>query len=165
MPERPHIGHLLQRPARYFEVVLIERQRASGYEDLGVPHTALFSVIDFDGTPIGVLAQRAGVTKQAMSQVVDDLVAKEYVERREDPKDRRSRIVILTDKGIEAVGSARRHINDIEREYSRKLGSNRFQTLCDLLIEIQPPTHSAPRPGRPGSDAPSEPGPGCARKT
>jgi DNA-binding MarR family transcriptional regulator len=56
----------------------------------------LFSVIDFAGTPIGVLARRAGVTKQAMSQVVDDLVRKGYVERHEDPADRRSRIVFET---------------------------------------------------------------------
>jgi hypothetical protein len=76
--------------------------------------------------------------------------------------DRRSRIVLLTDKGIDAIRSARRHINDIEREYSRKLGSDAFQTLCDLLTEIQPPAPSAPPPG---SNAPSEPGLSRARKT
>jgi MarR family transcriptional regulator, temperature-dependent positive regulator of motility len=137
--DRPHIGHLLQRPARYFEVVLIERQHASGYTDLTVPHTAVFSVIDLAGTPIGVLARRAGVTKQAMSQVVEDLVAKGYAERREDPNDRRSRLVILTEKGLQAIRSARRHIQDIERDYSRELGSEQFETLCDLLRKIQPP--------------------------
>lgn len=120
--------------------MLIERQRASGYADLTVPHTALFSVIDFAGTPIGVLARRAGVTKQAMSQVVDDLVRKGYVERHEDPADRRSRIVVLTDKGVEAIRSARRHIGQIEREYGHVLGHDGFETLCRLLSEIQPPT-------------------------
>lgn len=139
MADRPHIGHLLQRPAHHFEVMLIERQRASGYSDVTVAHTAVFSVIDLAGTPIGVLARRAGVTKQAMSQLVGDLVAKGYVERREDPDDRRSRIVLLTAKGIEAIHSARGHIAAIERDYRRVLGSERFDTLCELLSEIQPP--------------------------
>ena len=137
MTDRPHIGHLLQRPAHHFEVMLIERQHASGYVDVTVAHTAVFSTIDLAGTPIGVLAQRAGVTKQAMSQLVADLVAKGYVERREDPNDRRSRIVLLTEKGMEAIRSARHHVAAIEREYRHVLGSERFETLCELLSEIQ----------------------------
>ncbi len=127
------------RPARYFEVMLIERQRASGYADLTVAHTAVFSVIDLAGTPIGMLARRAGVTKQAMSQLVEDLVAKGYVERREDPADRRSRLVVLTDKGMGAIRSGRQHIRQIESGYRRVLGPERFETLCELLGEIQPP--------------------------
>jgi hypothetical protein len=55
--------------------------------------------------------------------------------------------------------AARRHINDIEREYSRKLRSDRFRSrsLCDLLTEIQP-TLSGASPDTPGSAAPGEPG-------
>jgi DNA-binding MarR family transcriptional regulator len=44
----------------------------------------------------GVLAQRAGVRRQTMSQIVDELVRADYVERREDPNDRCSRIAVLT---------------------------------------------------------------------
>ena len=136
---RPHIGALLQRPARLFEAVLIERL-ATQYPDATVPHTTLYSVIDLAGTPIGVLAQRVGVSKQAMSQLVDDLVVKGYVERREDPQDRRSRIVTLTDKGLALFRAARRQIIELARDYARQLGLDRFRTLCDLLGEIQPAT-------------------------
>ena len=120
-------------------MALIERLRGSGYPDFRVPHTAVFSVIDLSGTPIGILAQRAGVTRQAMTQVVDELVALGYVERRDDPNDRRRRIVSLTDEGMEAIRTARRHINDMEQEFGRQLGPDRFETLCALLAEIQPP--------------------------
>jgi DNA-binding MarR family transcriptional regulator len=136
---RLHIGHLLRRPARHFEVMLIDRLRESGFADLTVAHTAVFSVIDLAGTPIGVLARRAGVTKQAMSQLVEDLVAKGYVERHADPNDRRSRVVVLTDKGMDAIRSARRHIVQIEHGYREVLGGDRFASLCELLNEIQPP--------------------------
>ncbi|HEY5171327.1 MAG TPA: hypothetical protein VIK54_06330 [Acidimicrobiia bacterium] len=53
-----------------------------------------------------------------------------YVGRREDPDDRRSRIVLLTDKDMDAIRPARRHINAIEREYSRTLGSAWAARFC-----------------------------------
>ena len=119
---------------------MIARHHAAGFTDVTVPHTALFSVFDRDtGTPIGVLAQRAGVTSQAMSQIVEDLVRNGYVERREDPNDRRIRIVTLTEKGQTLFRAGRQHIDAIERELSNKLGAERFETLCELLNEIQPP--------------------------
>ena len=143
MAQRPHIGHLLQRPARYFEVMLIDRLHASGLADLTVAHTSLFSVIDLEGTPIGVLARRSGVTKQAMSQLVDDLVSKGYVERREDPHDRRSRLVVLTDKSLQMSPLSSRYIAEIEDEYRAALGPEGFDTLCELLEKIQPPDSSS----------------------
>ena len=147
MVDRLRIGALLQRPARHFEVMMIERHHAAGFTDVTVPHTALFSVFDHDtGTPIGVLAQRAGVTSQAMSQVVNDLVIKGYVERREDPSDRRTRIVVLTDKGRALFRAGSRHLDEIEREYIDQLGAERFETLCELLTEIQPPSPHNTRP-------------------
>jgi len=139
MAERLHTGHLLQRPARYFEVMLIERLHASGRTELTVAHTSVFSVIDLAGTPIGVLARRSGVTKQAMSQLVDDLVSKGYVERREDPNDRRSRLVVLTDKALEMLPLSRQYIAEIEDEYRAALGPDGFETLRELLEKIQPP--------------------------
>jgi DNA-binding MarR family transcriptional regulator len=138
--DRPRILGLLLRPARALEVSMIERHHAAGFTDVTVPHTALFSVLDRDtGTPIGVLAQRAGVTSQAMSQIVEDLVKKGYVERREDPNDRRIRIVTLTAKGHALFRAGRQHLDAIERELIDKLGAERFETLCELLNEVQPP--------------------------
>jgi DNA-binding MarR family transcriptional regulator len=139
MAHRIHTGHLLQRPARYFEVMLIERLHAAGHTDLTVAHTSVFSVIDAEGTAIGVLARRAGVTKQAMSQLVDDLVVKGYVERHEDPHDRRSRLVILTEKSLALSPLSSRFITEIEDGYRAALGPEGFDTLRELLEKIQPP--------------------------
>jgi DNA-binding MarR family transcriptional regulator len=134
---RPHIGHLLTRPTRAFERTLIPRVRASGF-DISLPHAAVFGMIDAEGTRIGVLAERSGVTRQAMSQLVDDLARRGYVERVSDPDDRRAKLVRLTDRGWECIRCGQRHIRSIEREYARRLGRERFAQLVELLGEIQP---------------------------
>ncbi|MCB9682522.1 MAG: MarR family transcriptional regulator [Alphaproteobacteria bacterium] len=56
-------------------------------------HTALFPHIDLDGTRLTVIAERAGISKQAVGQLVDDLVAMGALERVPDPADGRARLV------------------------------------------------------------------------
>ena len=134
---RPHIGHLLTRPARAFEHDLIPRVRASGF-DISIPHAAVFGMIDAEGTRISVLAERAGVTRQAMSQLVDELARKGYLTRVADPTDRRAKRVQLTDRGWDCIRTGQQHIRAIEREYAKRLGREHFEQLADLLAELQP---------------------------
>jgi DNA-binding MarR family transcriptional regulator len=134
---RPHVGHLLTQLTRAFEQTLIPRVRASGF-DISVPHAAVFGMIDAHGTRVGVLADRAGVTRQAMSQLVDELERKGYLARTPDPADRRAKLVELTDLGWDCVRCGRRHIRGIEREYAKRLGRERFEQLAELLADLQP---------------------------
>jgi DNA-binding MarR family transcriptional regulator len=134
---RPHIGHLLTRPTRAFEKTLIPRVRAAGF-DISVPHSAVFGMIDRGGTRVGVLADRAGVTRQAMSLLVDDLERKGFVSRTPDPDDRRAKLVRLTELGWECIRCGQQHIRAIERDYRKLLGRERFETLVELLEAIQP---------------------------
>lgn len=54
-----------------------------------------------------VLAERASLRAQSVGELVDDLAAKGYVERRADPLDRRAKPVYLTDRGRTAVAASR----------------------------------------------------------
>lgn len=135
---RPHIGHLLTRTTRAFEQTLIPRVRAAGFADVSTPHAAVFGMIDGAGTRIGVLADRAGVTRQAMSALVDDLERKGYVTRTTDQDDRRAKVVQLTHQGWECIHCGQAQIRQIEREYAERLGTEGFDTLVDLLHAIQP---------------------------
>ena len=127
----------MTRPARAFERTLILRVRESGF-DISIPHAAVFGMIDGGGTRIGVLADRAGVTRQAMSQLVDELERKGYVARAPDPEDRRAKLVQLTDRGWDCIRCGQSHIRDIEREYAARLGRARFDHLVELLDDLQP---------------------------
>jgi len=52
-----------------------------------------------DGLRLTDIAARAGMAPQSMGELVDDLVSKGYLERHEDPTDRRAKRIYLTDKG------------------------------------------------------------------
>lgn len=58
------------------------------------------------------IGDELGVTSAAASQMLDRLVQQELIARSEDPNDRRSKMLVLTDKGraiIQASAQARQH--------------------------------------------------------
>jgi DNA-binding MarR family transcriptional regulator len=66
------------------------------------------------GTRATVLAERAGVSKQAIGEVVDDLVSRGYVRRAPDPADARAKLVQLTRRGQKLIDAAYEVIAGIE---------------------------------------------------
>src|SRR3954471_14289003 len=73
--------------------------RARGFTDLRPAHGFAFARLAGAGATVVQLAEHLDVTKQAASQMVEDLAKKGYVERRPHPDDARARLVVLTDKG------------------------------------------------------------------
>jgi DNA-binding MarR family transcriptional regulator len=133
-----NIGRLLLRAQRDFGAELNARLRERGYPDVRLAHSALFAHIDPQGTRSSELAERAGMTKQGMGQLVADLEKKGYVERVEDPADRRAKLVRLTKKGWRHVRDAREIISEIEEAYARRLGYGCFETLRAILKNLSP---------------------------
>ena len=136
--QRENIGRLLLRAQRDFDTALNARLRERGYPGVRLAHSALFAHIDPEGTRSSELAERAGMTKQGMGQLVADLEKKGYVERVEDPGDGRARVVRLTKKGRRHVRDAREIIGEIEEAYARRLGDGRLETLRAILNDLSP---------------------------
>ncbi len=65
--------------------------------------TTLFRIYHHGPASVNDLAEHLGVTKAAVSQLLDKLVADELILRLEDPRDRRSKQILLTEKGRETV--------------------------------------------------------------
>src|SRR5438270_11986341 len=92
------VGQLLFKAARLFN------ERAMARVQTRVPaarlaHTSLLPHIDLDGTRQTEIARRAGVSKQAVGQLVDELVAVGMLARAPDPDDGRAHLVRFTDAG------------------------------------------------------------------
>src|SRR5260221_1414658 len=94
-----YIGRLLARANRAVSDVAYRKLHERGHDGLSMAHTTLLANLDIEGTPIKVLADRAGVTKQAMGQLVVDLEKKGYIQRETDAKDRRATLIKFTDGG------------------------------------------------------------------
>src|ERR1700730_13286920 len=91
---------LLFKAARLIDEEALQRvAETPGRPRLRRSHTSLFPHIDLEGTRVTDLAERLGVTKQAVSQLVDDLEAMAVLERVIDPDDARARRVRFTSRG------------------------------------------------------------------
>jgi len=131
-----NIGRLLLRAQRDFDAQLNARLRERGYPDVRLAHSALFAHIEPEGTRSSELAEQAGMTKQGMGQLVADLEKKGYVERVEDPVDRRAKLVRLTKKSRRHVRDAREIIGEIEEAYALRLGNGRLETLRAIFKDL-----------------------------
>ena len=101
-----------------------------------------------EGIPMNELAERILYSKSGFTRVVDRMANAGLVRRVRPDHDRRSILVVLTDKGTETMEHARRHHRDgIERHFSHHLTDADVKALTRALEKIS--THARPlRPGR-----------------
>src|SRR5688572_9337850 len=130
---RRNIGVLLQQLARDFERRTRTALQARGHTELLPSHQVVFAGLGRAGTRLTVLAQHAGMTKQAMGQIVDDLEQLGYVERTPDPEDGRAKIVRFTEAGLDFVCDAAEVLDEVWREYSSLLGTQELDQLQETL--------------------------------
>jgi DNA-binding MarR family transcriptional regulator len=128
-----HIGRYLHRAARAFNNRALEKLRARGHEKLGLVHMNLLPHLDLDGTRLTMLAERVGSTKQAVGQLVDELVARGYIERNPDPSDGRGTLVCFTETGWQFLADAQTIKLEIESEYQIALGATTWKNLNKSL--------------------------------
>ena len=78
-----------------------------------------------------------------MAELVDGLEHLGFLERRPDPRDRRAKLVCLTERGWQAIREGRRLIAEIEVDWADALGGGDFEALCwelQHLLDALDPT-------------------------
>ena len=89
-----------------------------------------------DGLRLTDIAAQAGMTTQSMGELVDDLVAKGYLRRQEDPADRRAKRIYLTGKGHQAADAGEAATRTAEQQIQAALGARQYQQLRRNLAAI-----------------------------
>jgi DNA-binding MarR family transcriptional regulator len=117
---------------------------ARGFEGLRPAHGFAFARLAPDGATVTDLAAHLGVTKQAASQLVDEVVRKGYAERRPHPDDARARLVVLTERGLACTRAAEEAAAEAVRAWVDVLGEGELRALLDRLLRIAP--HGPVRP-------------------
>ena len=130
------LAALLYGAAVALTAELSARMKEAGYADVRGAHGCVFDNIEADGMRLTELAERAGMTKQAVGEAVTDLERLGYAERVADPGDGRAKIIRLTDRGHAAQRAGFQIIADIESEWAERLGAKRVRKMRSLLIDI-----------------------------
>src|SRR5215467_12174627 len=130
------IGALLRVPGQVIQRRIIRELNAAGFKELIVPHMAVLQFPGPDAVRPGVLAERAGMSKQAMNQLLRSLEALGYLTRSDAPDEGRARMVRLTKRGRAAYAQIHDILRDVEREWSAELGTKDFAQLKGLLLRV-----------------------------
>jgi DNA-binding MarR family transcriptional regulator len=132
----PLIGALLRVPSDTIHRRLIDGLNQAGFEDLRLPHIAVLRYPSPEGCRPGELAERAGMSKQAMNQLLQSLEQLGYIRRTEDAKDGRARIVRFTKRGRAAWKKIHEILQVVEAEWRETLGAGRLERLKALLTDV-----------------------------
>ncbi|MFJ7969295.1 MarR family winged helix-turn-helix transcriptional regulator [Streptomyces sp. NPDC096324] len=111
---------------------------ARGFEGVRPAHGFAFARLAPGGATVTEVAAHLGVTKQAASQLVEELVRKGYVERRPHPDDARARLLVLTELGWACTRAAEEAAADAVRAWAEVLGESEMRALCTRLASIAP---------------------------
>jgi DNA-binding MarR family transcriptional regulator len=130
------IGALLRVPAEAIHRRIIRELNASGFTELRLPHIAVLRYPGPDGARPGELAERAGMSKQAMNQLLKSLEGYGYLARSDAPDEGRGRVVALSRRGHAAYARILEILGDIEREWRDELGPDSFRQLKQLLRRV-----------------------------
>lgn len=136
LPEEPLIGALLRLPAQAIHRRIIEGLNGAGFRDLRLPHMGVLQYPGPDGYRPSELAERAGMSKQAMNQLLQSLERLGYVRRKDADGDGRARIVRFTKRGHAAWAKVYEILREIEDEWRSTLGHRDFDRLKELLSEV-----------------------------
>ena len=101
-----------------------------------MPHMAVLQFPGPDGVRPGTLAERAGMSKQAMNRLLQSLEDLNYVVRSDAPDGGRARVVRFTKRGRAAYSKLVSILRDIEHEWRTELGSEDFAQLKKLLFRV-----------------------------
>lgn len=136
LPEDPLIGALLRVPAQAIHRRIVAGLHRGGFRDLRLPHMAVLQFPGPDNSRPGDLAERAGMSKQAMNQLLQSLERLGYVSRHDVKEDQRARVVRFTARGRAAWAKVHDILAEIEAEWRVTLGDKDFKRLKALLCKV-----------------------------
>ena len=111
------IGALLRVPAQAIQRRIIKELNAAGFDELSMAHMAVLQFPGPDGARPGTLAERAGMSKQAMNRLLGSLEDFGYLVRNDAPDEGRARVVRFTKRGHAAYAKIPDILRDIEHQW------------------------------------------------
>ena len=121
-----------------FEAELVEATPPYRGRELRPTHNHVLRHLDRDGTRASVIAERAGLTRQAITQIVDELEEAGVVRREPDPEDGRAKRVVYTAAGRRGFDASRDRIAAITERWRAELGEERWAEFERALRELAP---------------------------
>lgn len=131
-----HVGWRLWQATQRWKRELDDGLVAMGYPWAADARANVIMHVGRSGIRQSDLVRRMGLSKQAVQQLLDDLVDDGIVERKPDPGDSRGRLIVFTAAGRRLLADSNRMKQEIEADYRAVLGEKRFRDFMDMLAEL-----------------------------
>ena len=140
-----HLGRLLGHAMRRFDErvlhlmahdaeVPLALSNLAARAQVGAAHIHITRHLALQGSRLTELAERAGMTKQAMGDLVTQCEAWGLVVREPDPTDARARRVRFTESGLAWLNAFRAAVQQAEAEFRAEVGEE-VATVVALGLE------------------------------
>ncbi|MFD1073301.1 MarR family winged helix-turn-helix transcriptional regulator [Longispora fulva] len=117
---------------------------ARGFDDVRPAHGFAFVRLAPAGATVGQVAEHLGVTKQAASQLVEELTRKGYVTSQPHPRDARARLVTLTERGWACTRAADAAAEEAAARWAAVIGEHRVEAMVADLARVAAPGRLRP---------------------
>jgi DNA-binding MarR family transcriptional regulator len=140
-----HLGRLLGHAARRFDERVLQLMahnvevplalsNLAARSQVGAAHVHITRHLALEGSRLTELAERAGMSKQAMGDLVDQCEAWALVTREPDARDARARIVRFTASGLAWLQAFRDAVAQAEAEFRAEVGAE-VATVVSIGLE------------------------------
>jgi DNA-binding MarR family transcriptional regulator len=135
---------LLLSAARTLVDAIHSGVEARGFTGMRPAHGFAFARLAPDGASIAELGEHLGITKQAASQFVDELIRGGFVQAAPHPRDARAKLITLTERGWACTRAADAAALESVGAWAEVLGADRVRQLTADLARVARADHLRP---------------------
>ncbi len=148
-----HLGRLLGHAMRRFDArvlhlmahnveVPLALSNLAARAQVSAAHIHITRHLSLEGSRLSELAESAGMTKQAMGDLVTQCEAWGLVERKPDPSDARARRIVFTNTGLAWLRAFEQAVAQAEAEFKLEVGAD-VATVVSLGLEAYAGSYSS----------------------
>lgn len=110
--------------------------QARGHQGLRRAHDHIFVNLDIEGTRLVEVARQAGVTKNAIVQLANEMEALGYISRESDARDGRAKLLRYTDQGLGMLTAAMASNAELLSEIEQIIGKDDLREFRRILARV-----------------------------
>ena len=152
----PDLGTLASALLHPIQHELFARLADGGHDRLRPCHGVVLAHLDDAGSRLTELARDCRQPKQYVGRLVDELEGLGYLRRRPDPGDRRSKLIVLTERGRDEQRQAGEILAGIEERHAARIGADRYAEFRRLLHALAFPDEEGADDSEPASNHPRQ---------
>ena len=131
------VGHSLIKAGRlYNEFAFNAAKKKMGATKLRPSHLQLFAYIPFSGITIVELAQKANISKQAVSVMVKELLNEKILIKKDNQSDKRSFLVYFNEDKRSGIFKGMQMLKKLDSEFINILGEKGTKGFHSSLLKI-----------------------------